>query len=656
MSLVNCKMVVVGDGAVGKTSLLITYTSNQFPRDYVPTVFDNYSANVRVKDEVISLAFWDTAGQEDYDRLRPLSYPCTDVFLVTFSVAAPTSFANVKSKWVPEIKHHCPQALVVLCGLKIDLRSDAATRDKLQQKGQSFVTEEQGRQLAKEIGAMQYYEVSSLTNVGIAAAFDGILRDWSVDRLEGRRSSARSGGFSFGSLFSRSKSSSSASIVKASNELAPPSLPEKRWAAPFIYPLTETFDTDMAKLVAQSQFSDVDLFVEGQTISAHRVLLCMGSTLWRRVFGCAATTSDNVSADDINNKGALLPAIAAIAERRGADGRARFAVALGPTVTYASAMAMLSFVYSGCVPELSVALAVEERRQTQHHRGSPAVTKFDKGHLAAAHLAADLFDLSDLTSWCTNCESGDTVLNPSLTTWHNECCGVWAKQNIVNKKLFADVVFVIDSDGTRVFAHRAVMHVRSSVMARLFEGRFADGRAGAAHGIVCSHVGGVESRTFIDMLEYLYTQHAPIDEHDAVDLMQLADRYNVPCLATRCELAISKAVDSAVAGRIQRADVDLIGLLMFAEQTRGAQLGEFLKHFIATNYGPMKRREEWAQLEAIPEALKFIEEHKWPPQSYLDQLAEYERKVAAQQSKSLLGRFTSSLFSLGPAAEAVEQN
>ena len=90
----------------------------------MPTVFDNYSALVHCDGRQVSLGLWDTAGQEDYDRLRPLSYPQTDVFLVCFSVVSPASLDNVLHKWVPEIRHHCADAPLLLVGTKSDLRDD----------------------------------------------------------------------------------------------------------------------------------------------------------------------------------------------------------------------------------------------------------------------------------------------------------------------------------------------------------------------------------------------------------------------------------------------------------------------------------------------------------------------------------------------------
>jgi small GTP-binding protein len=99
------KVVVVGDGAVGKTCLLIrypfsyrSYTQNKFPSEYVPTVFDNYTATVKFDNRMINLGLWDTAGQEEYNRLRPLAYPNADIFLIVFSVVEPSSFINATKK------------------------------------------------------------------------------------------------------------------------------------------------------------------------------------------------------------------------------------------------------------------------------------------------------------------------------------------------------------------------------------------------------------------------------------------------------------------------------------------------------------------------------------------------------------------------------
>lgn len=165
MSGQHIKCVVVGDGAVGKTCLLISYTNDTFPEEYVPTVFDNYTVNVSVDGKMVSIGLWDTAGQEDYDRLRPLSYPSTDVFLICFSLTSKTSLENVRTRWVPELNNYCPGCPIILVGTKKDMKEDG--------KG---VSSEDGQRLASEIKAIKYIECSAKTQDGLKQVFDEAIR------------------------------------------------------------------------------------------------------------------------------------------------------------------------------------------------------------------------------------------------------------------------------------------------------------------------------------------------------------------------------------------------------------------------------------------------------------------------------------------------
>eukprot|EP01083_Nonionella_stella_P022809 63066_1 len=171
MQTVKC--VAVGDGAVGKTCMLISYTEDKFPFEYIPTVFDNFSKNLIIDSEKFSLSLWDTAGQEDYDKFRSASYIDTDVFLICFAIDQRMSFQNITQKWVPEIKNYIDsqdskdRICCILVGTKADLRND---------NPEKCVSEAEARSVVDQFSLSDYIECSARTQQGLANVFEQAVR------------------------------------------------------------------------------------------------------------------------------------------------------------------------------------------------------------------------------------------------------------------------------------------------------------------------------------------------------------------------------------------------------------------------------------------------------------------------------------------------
>jgi len=165
------KIVIVRDGEVGKTRILSTYTTGTFPKDYVPTVFDNKVVKLDYEGKEIKVSLWDTAGQEDFDRLRSLFYPGASAIIVCFSAVDIISAYNIRDRWLPEIKVHAANVPLVLVCTKIDLVNDMVLVNKLYEEGTTPISKEQGMALATEIGAAEYIEVSAFTGINIDQPF-----------------------------------------------------------------------------------------------------------------------------------------------------------------------------------------------------------------------------------------------------------------------------------------------------------------------------------------------------------------------------------------------------------------------------------------------------------------------------------------------------
>lgn len=158
-------IVVVGDGAVGKTWLLHRFHNKNLPRDYVATIYDKTEFEVTVDDEPHMVQLIDTAGQEEYDRLRKVIYPVADAFLLCFSVNDRDSLINVREKWMPELREYCKRVPVVLCATKTDLRSSK----------ECCVTTTESETVRLKIGASSLVECSAKENVGVRnAVFEAV--------------------------------------------------------------------------------------------------------------------------------------------------------------------------------------------------------------------------------------------------------------------------------------------------------------------------------------------------------------------------------------------------------------------------------------------------------------------------------------------------
>ena len=170
------KMVTVGDGSCGKTCLYTSFVKDRFPVDYLPRVFESYVGDIRVDGKTVELAFWDTVGDEEYDRLRPLSYIDADVILMCFSIDSPESLAKVFEKWAPEVRYFCPDVPIILIGNKKDLRNDENVTRELSKMKQEPVKSEEGSLMCERIKAYAYMECSAKTKEGVRDVFTTAAR------------------------------------------------------------------------------------------------------------------------------------------------------------------------------------------------------------------------------------------------------------------------------------------------------------------------------------------------------------------------------------------------------------------------------------------------------------------------------------------------
>lgn len=570
------KLVIVGDGGVGKSSFLITATTNLFPCNYVPTVFDNYSASIMVNGKPFSVSLWDTAGQEDYDRLRPLSYPQTDVFVVSFDVASTTSFQNVTEKWIPEVRRFGPLVPILLLATKTDLRGNKNPTSPCR-----HVTEGEGKSLASSQGAT-YAECSSLLNDGVQQAINKAVE------LAVTHSSV-----------SRHKKKTF-KLNKETKPL-PPILPPAG-LAPHVEVLTSSFASEWHNMMSDKGSADVNfLFSDGQHAEAHKIVLIAASSVFKSILLHKVTLSGKTYEDIIDNISWVCDeedhCLNLVHSKEKCRGKGKTIIYLHKSLSKGVFMEVLTFLYTG-----TPGIAEDE----------------DVNFVKEIQSVAIKFQLHWLEAYCTNILNNEAYLNPSIGTWINDNTGLSAKNLFLNKQLHADVKFQVE--GSIVYGHRVILKARSEVMAAMLSGAFREGDVDTEISIQYASL-----ESFLALLEYLYTDHAPIEEGDSVEIMALADRFCLPRLVTLCELYITKKVDKAVQKKVADGTDDVIDLLLTSQAHNAKQLSNWCLHFIATNYSVFEKCEEFHLVQG--ENREYVYEHRWPPLSYLKAQEEFERKM-----------------------------
>ncbi|MFX0018566.1 MAG: Rab family GTPase [Promethearchaeota archaeon] len=169
MAEIKFKIVVVGDAAVGKTSLIRKYTKGAFEEDYIATLGAQFTQHEELIDGVnFKLIFWDIAGQPTFERMRQKFYSGSSGAIIVFSHSSDETktFKSV-DKWLSEVREHCGKIPVVLFGNKIDLVDEGilATDEGLKTSDSNV------EKYIKENGFMGYYKTSALTGQGVNQAF-----------------------------------------------------------------------------------------------------------------------------------------------------------------------------------------------------------------------------------------------------------------------------------------------------------------------------------------------------------------------------------------------------------------------------------------------------------------------------------------------------
>ena len=450
------KCVVIGDTGVGKTRLIcaqalgIGIPATQFTQKHLhfPTVFaiDQYHVSPEIKDRAnfkvdgvdVALRLWDTFGDHEFNR--KFAYQNAHVVVLCFAINCPKTFKNVNAVWYSEIKKYCPRTPIVLVGTQSDWRlhgkvsTSINTSKSLSKRMRecSLVTPDMGRQVAKEISAT-YYETSIVTMWGINDVFENAVRTALITRRQTRFWSSHLKG-----------------VLKP--QLQPPYLPEKPDPPHVTVDIPSSYKENLKELLAGGMCGDVEFLVQGQTIKAHRAILCSATLTFAELFSAKELTINNcfsipktlVYQDALvfGKPGSLPRGFVAINSYNSwvsEECSSNVVVTVDNFLSYRTFIHILEFLYSGNIP---LEVCTEELEEAARN-------------LQLDHLAEYVSNV------IRNMEYMNTEVHSNMVREMVSCA-----KKLVNSQIFSDIVFQIED--RVVVAHKAFLVAQCEMMAAMF--------------------------------------------------------------------------------------------------------------------------------------------------------------------------------------------
>ncbi|XP_055371909.1 rho-related BTB domain-containing protein 1 isoform X3 [Condylostylus longicornis] len=669
--LVKCTLV--GDTAVGKTRLICARACNkhvslsQLLSTHVPTVWaiDQYriyqdvlERSWEIVDGVnVSLRLWDTFG--DHDKDRRFAYGRSDVVLLCFSIASPTSLRNCKLMWYPEIRRFCPDTPVILVGCKNDLRYMYRDETYLSYFGErspfvraaiksDLVMPDEARAVAKELG-IPYYETSVFTYFGVNEVFENAIRAALIARRQQR--------FWMTNLKKVQKP-----------QLQAPFRPPKP-PPPEIIVMPGTYRKDMYNMFLSQCYTDLILIVGSTKFAAHKFLLAANSPIFNRLlttelsdlggrsssessmvsstFGEATTADFNDDTEYLirsESKSARMweqlkrrssyQALPLIESKRPADvykdlnhpifqnirivhvetGRGttttQVVVTISKIITPQAMHQCLKFIYTGSIEN--------EFSQLQ----TTPIGFLLMGLLSVFQeikQAADFLELPQLTLLLSKPQN---VLSQSEESIPNSTMSIKEKieKFCINQGNFSDITFELD-DG-RMKAHRAILVARCDVMRAMLMGDFRE-----AHSNIIVFP-GVTTYTFHKLLCYIYTDEIPsISAEKCLNLLELANRLCLPRLINLVECRVIDDLTRISQNETNETVNHCLKLLEPVKLYNAHQLAEWCMSYLCVNYNIICKFSLKGLKALHIDNQEYLREHRWPPVWYLKDYDYYQRCI-----------------------------